>query len=133
MSKSNEASEDIKSAIENRARQLEDHFANRDANSLVNDYYVPEEMEPLASGGDKAIIGRAGLAEMFAGLFETYEAVRQVPLTIRADKNLAYEVSNAYMKPRNGGAEEEFRYIATWRLCDDGWRVEADFFATGQV
>lgn len=128
-----EAPDDIKSAIAARARLLEKHFANQDAISLVNDYYVPDELQPLASPGDRAIIGRKDLAAMFEGLFATYAEVRQVPLTIRYAKDFAYEVSNAYMKPRNGGEENEFRYIATWRRCDDGWRVEVDFFATGQV
>jgi len=128
-----EAPAELKSIIQARARLLEKHFAARDAVSLVNDYYVPDELQPLASGGDQAVIGRQALIALFAGLFEEFSEVRQVPLTIRGGGDLAYEVSNAYMKPHNGGEEAKFRYVATWRRCGDTWRVEADFFAPGQV
>jgi ketosteroid isomerase-like protein len=56
-----------------------------------------------------------------------------VPHLIRADGDLAYEVSNSYLTPRAGGADVEFRYVAVWRRCEDTWRVETDFFATGPI
>ena len=62
-----------------------------------------------------------------------YPRARQVPHFIRADQNLAYEVSNSYLTPKAGGDEIEFRYVATWRRCEDTWRVEADFFALGPL
>lgn len=128
-----EAPKELKSIIEERTRLLAKHFAARDAVSLVEDYYAPDELQPLASGDDKAVIGREAIVKTFAELFDNFSEVRQVPLTIRWDKDLAYEVSNAYFKPRESGGEIEFRYIAVWRRCTDTWRVETDFFAPGHV
>lgn len=128
-----EASENLKSLLAERARRFERHFAAADAVSLVSDYYVPDNLQPLVSPGDHAVIGRQALISLFEGLFTQFSSVRQVPLTIRADVDLAYEVSNAYLQSRNEEAEVTFRYLATWRRCEDTWRVEADFFAPGRV
>jgi hypothetical protein len=128
-----EAPENLKAHIAERARLLEKHFADGDIAALVRDFYVPDALEPIVSGGDKAVIGRTGIAALLEGLVEPFSAIRQVPLTIRVDSETAYEVSNAYFTPRQGGDEVPFRYLAVWRRCDDCWRVEADFFAPGQV
>src|SRR3546814_9748942 len=70
---------------------------------------------------------------LFEGFMAAFSRARQVPRFIRVSDELAYEVSNSYLTPRDGGEEVEFRYLATWRRCEDTWRVEADFFALGPL
>lgn len=121
-------------AIRRQNDLFEENFARGDATRLVEDYYAPDSLQPLASTGDgSAIVGRTGLVNLFEGLFEQFLRARQVTHFIRGDRELAYEVSNSYLSPRSGGDEIEFRYIATWRRCEDRWRVETDFFALGPL
>lgn len=130
----NEASNEIKSIIKARSDLFEKHFAAGDAAALVRDYYVGDELQPLVSeGSGPVIVGHAALTAMFTAFCKDFAKARQVPRYIRADKDLAYEVSNSYLTPKAGGDEVEFRYVATWRRCADTWRVEADFFALGPL
>jgi len=129
-----DAPEEIVSAIRRQNDLFEENFAGGDASRLVQEYYVPDHLKPLASTGEgQAIVGRAGLTALFEALMGQFAKARQVSHFIRSDRDLAYEVSNSYLTPRAGGDEVEFRYIATWRRCDDKWRVEADFFAAGPL
>lgn len=129
-----ETLEDIKRIIKERSDLFEKNFAAGDAATLVEDYYVPDALEPIVSAPDApAVRGRAAITALFGAFVEGFSRARQVPRTIRAGTDLAYEVSNSYLTPKAGGAELEFRYIATWRRCEDTWRVEADFFALGPI
>lgn len=131
---SNAASDDIKRIIKERSDLFEQHFAAGDAVALVRDYYVPDALSPLVSeGSGPVIVGHAALTALFEAFVKDFAKARQVPRYIRADKDLAYEVSNSYLTPKAGGEEVEFRYVATWRRCADTWRVEADFFALGPL
>ena len=124
----------IKRIIRERSDVFERRFADGDAAALVADYYVSDAQGLLVSAPDApALRDRAATRALFAALFKDFSRARQVPHLIRADGDLAYEVSNSYLTPRAGGADVEFRYVAVWRRCEDTWRVETDFFATGPI
>lgn len=131
---STQSLQQIKQIIRQRSDLFEKNFAEGNAAQLVLDYYVPDALEPVVSAPDApAVVGRAAITTLFEGFVAGFGKARQVARFIRADGNLAYEVSNSYLTPRGGGGELEFRYIATWRRCEDTWRVEADFFALGAL
>lgn len=130
----NIASPEIAAIIRERSDIFEANFAAGDAAKLVADYYVPDDMEPLVSAGDgPAILGHAAITTLFEGFCAGFEKARQVPRFVRADGDMAYEMSNSYLTPKGGGEEVEYRYVATWRKCDDTWRVDSDFFAPGPL
>jgi hypothetical protein len=131
---SNAHLEQVKRIIKERSDLFEKHFADGNAEALVADYYVSDEQGPVVSAPDApALCDRVSITALFAALVKDFSRARQVPHFIRADENLAYEVSNSYLTPKAGGDELEFRYVATWRRCADTWRVEADFFALGPI
>ena len=131
---SNTAPADVKQAIREQSDLFERNFAAGDAAALIRDYYVPEALEPVVSAGDgPALIGHKAITGLFEGFMGAFEKARQVPRFIRAHGNLAYEISNSYLTPKGGGDEVEYRYVATWRKCDDNWRVDSDFFAPGPL
>ncbi len=131
---SNMAPDAIQNIIKDRSDLFEKNFASGDAAALVRDYYVSDDMEPLVSAGDgPALVGHAAITGLFEGFVSAFEKARQVPRFIRADGDIAYEVSNSYLTPKGGGEEVEYRYVATWRRCDDTWRVDSDFFAPGPL
>lgn len=124
----------VERIIRERSDLFEKHFADGNAAALVADYYVADAQIPVVSAPDApALCDHASITSLFAALFNDFSRARQVPRFIRADQNLAYEVSNSYLTPKAGGAELEFRYVAAWRRCEDTWRVEADFFALGPL
>jgi hypothetical protein len=126
--------EEVTRVIRERSDVFEKHFASGNAEALVRDYYVADTLSPLVSAPDApALTSRAAITELFAALVKDFSRARQVPRFIRADRDLAYEVSNSYLTPKAGGSELEFRYVATWRRCEDTWRVESDFFALGAL
>lgn len=131
---SNTASDAVKSVIKERSDVFERHFASGDAAALVRDYYVADALDPVVSAGDgPALVGHAAITELFEGFVGAFEKARQVPRFIRAEGDLAYEISNSYLTPKGGGDEVEYRYVATWRRCEDTWRVDSDFFAPGPL
>jgi hypothetical protein len=124
----------VRSIIKERSDLFETNFASGNAAKLVAEYYVPESMGLIVSAPDApALRDHASIVALFEALVKDFSRARQVPHFIRADGHLAYEVSNSYLTPKTGGAEIEFRYVATWRRCEDTWRVEADFFALGPI
>lgn len=126
--------EEIRKTIQAQSDRFERNFAAADAAKLVAEYYVPESLQPVVSAPDApAVVGHAAIAALFGGFFQGFSRARQEPHFIRADGNMAYEISNSYLTPQGGGAEVQFRYTAVWRRCADTWRVEADFFATGPI
>jgi len=129
-----QAPDDIVRAIKARSDLFEQHFAAGDAAALVRDYYVPDALAPTVSeGSSPMIVGHAALTSLFEAFCKDFAKARQVPRSIRADQDMAYEVSNSYLTPKGGGDEVEFRYVAVWRRCPDAWRVETDFFALGKL
>ncbi|MBN8844110.1 MAG: DUF4440 domain-containing protein [Sphingomonadales bacterium] len=130
----NTAPDAIKQIIKDRSDLFEANFAAGDAAALVRDYYVSDELDPVVSAGDgPALVGHESITELFEGFMGAFEKARQVPRFIRADGDLAYEISNSYLTPKGGGDEVEYRYVATWRRCEDSWRVDSDFFAPGPL
>lgn len=130
----NTAPDEIKRVIRARNDLFERHFAVGDAAALVRDYYVPDALDPVVSAGDgPALVGQGPITNLFEGFVQAFEKARQVPRFIRADGDIAYEISNSYLTPRGGGDEVEYRYVATWRRCEDTWRVDSDFFAPGPL
>lgn len=130
----NTAPDEIKQIIKDRTDLFEANFAAGDAAALVRDYYVPDDLDPLVSTGDgPARVGHDAIIALIESFVGAFEKARQVPRFIRAHGDLAYEVSNSYLTPKGGGAELEYRYVATWRRCDDTWRVDSDFFAPGPL
>ena len=131
---SNTAPDAIKAVIKERSDLFERNFAAGDAAGLVRDYYVSDDLEPVVSAGEgPALVGHAAITALFEGFVGAFEKARQVPRFVRADGDLAYEISNSYLTPKGGGDEVEYRYVATWRRCDDTWRVDSDFFAPGPL
>lgn len=121
----------ILAAIEKRSRTFERHFAAADARQLVEDYFVADDLKPLASppGGTPPVVGRAALSAMFSAQFEGVRAIRLEALHVEAATTQAFELGRAHLALRAGG-EATGRYTVLWVNTSDGWRAKIDFFAT---
>lgn len=124
------ALEDVKKEIRRRSDNFEEFFRNGDAAGLVNDYYVEE---PLMSAQDVPLMrSRKEIEGLFAALMEQAAECRLVQEEVRTSGDLAYELGRGLIKDKQG-EESEARYTIIWRKVPDGWRVEHDFFAYGNL
>lgn len=122
--------DDVKAEIRRRSDNFENFFSNGDAAGLVADYYVDE---PLMSAPDVPLMrSHAEIEALFTAIMETTAECRLVQEEVRTSGELAYELGRGLLKSKDG-EESEARYTIIWRKVPDGWRVELDFFAFGNL
>jgi ketosteroid isomerase-like protein len=121
---------EVKREIRARSDRFEQFFAAGDAAGLVADYYVDD---PIMSAPDMELLrGRAAIETLFAAIMKDVATCRLEQVEVRVDRDLAYEVSRAYLGMKDPSAPQAAcRYVINWRRTADGWRVESDFFAYG--
>lgn len=122
----------VKRIVRERSDLFERHFAAGDARSLVEDYYVEN---PVMSAPDISMLrGKDSIRTLFEELMKTLASCRLKQVKVECSGDMAYEVSSAFLQPKDEAAGEiECRYMIAWRKCDDTWRVESDFFAYGAL
>lgn len=121
----------VEKIIRDRSDIFESHFAASDAAGLVRDYYVES---PAMSAPDAPLLrSRAEIEELFTAIMAQFSGCRLKQELVVCSGDLAYEVSSAFLTPRDGTDTVECRYMIAWRRCDDTWRVEMDFFAFGSL
>ncbi len=124
------ALDDVKKEIRRRSDNFEEFFRNGDAAGLVNDYYVNE---PMMSAPDVPLLrSRGDIQGLFTELMKTTAECRLVQEEVRTSGDLAYELGRGLIASKDG-EESEARYTIIWRKVPDGWRVELDFFAFGNL
>jgi ketosteroid isomerase-like protein len=130
MGKDREDLQEVRRAIEARSRDFEKHYAAADAAALVQNYFVPDAMGPMACppGGHAPVRGRGALTQMFGGMFAGMPKIRLEPIEVLASGELAYELGRAHLRSAAGDAVMG-RYTVAWQKCADGWRARVDFFA----
>lgn len=117
-------------AIEKRSRRFEENFAAHNAERLVADYFVPDAMNPLASGpgGGAPVKGRDNLRGMFTAQFSMFTKIRLETYALEDGTEQAFELGRAHLTLKEGG-NALGRYTVLWVNTDDGWRAKIDFFA----
>lgn len=125
--------EEVTHEIRRRSDQFEDHFRNGRARELVRDYYV--EDEPRMSAPDVPLMrSHAQIVELFEALIQSFEDCHLFQEEVRVSGDRAYELGGAKVKPRNPeDPAVDCRYLIVWKKSEDGWRVETDFFAYGNL
>ena len=120
----------IVAEIDKRSRAFERHFSAHAADRLVGDYFVADELKPLASppGGTAPVRGRAALSAMFSEQFSLFRAIRLETVEIEVSATQAFELGRAHLSLNTGG-EALGRYTVLWVSTADGWRAKVDFFA----
>lgn len=121
---------DLLAAIAARSRAFEAAYAAGDAAALVEHYFVPDELQPMACppGGQPPVRGRAALVAMFHALIAAAPTIRLQAEAVHGDAGLAFELGRARLG-RAGGGEALGRYTVCWRRVGAEWRAQVDFFA----
>lgn len=125
--------EEVATAIRERTDRFEQNFLEKNAEQLVADYYVNDELKPVVSAPDLALLeGHAPIAELFQGLMQTFSSLRLEQINIYISGDMAQELGRCVIKD-DSGETSTARYSITWRKTEDGWRVQTDFFAFGDL
>lgn len=127
------APDDLLKAIRASSDRFEAHFKAGDAAALVEDYYVADDLGPMLSAPDMPILrGHDAITGMFKALMEGVAEIRLEQVEVMADQTLAQELGRAIITDRQGD-NQIARYAILWRNTDQGWRVQTDFFAPGDL
>jgi ketosteroid isomerase-like protein len=121
---------DIERAIAAHSRAFEAQFAAKDAAGLVESYYVPDVLDPAASGpgGQRPITGKRALTAMFETQMRDFSAIRLETVRVEAVGSMAFEMGRAHLTT-NDGQSAVGRYCVLWRHIAGEWRAQVDFFA----
>lgn len=123
---------DIGAIVRARSDLFEADFATGDAARLVANYYVEEPRVILPDS--PMLVGRAAAAALFADLIQAYAACTLTQIDVRRDGDLAYELGEATVAPRDATAAPlAARYLIIWHRAGAEWRVGIDFFAWGDL
>jgi len=124
--------EDIAAIIRARSDRFESDFALGHAPALVANYYVDEPR--IIMPDSPMLIGRAAACEMFTEMMANFSQCRLQQIDVRKSGDMAYEVSDATVVPRDPGAEPlAVRYLIIWSRVFNDWRVAIDFFGWGHL
>ena len=117
--------------LEAKNREYEANFRSGDYRAMVERFYSPEIRMIVP---DMPVIeGREPLIQLIQQLGASYCEVRLLPKETRFGPagDVAWQVANSVLVPRDGAKEVECRYVVIWKKTGDEWFCEADFFAYG--
>jgi hypothetical protein len=120
----------VTAAIDARERAVEACFTKRDAECLVNGFYVSDANVPIASppGGQPPVRGRAALIKMFEHVMQEARSVHLEHTEIFVHGKVATELGRSQVILASGKTVAG-RFSVLWMREKDGWRAKLDFFA----
>lgn len=120
---------EVAAAIAERNRTFERNFAARDTAKMIDDYFVPDELGPIASGpGVPPARGRAAIIADFKRVEEGAPTIRIETIDVTATRDMASEIGRVYLT----GSDQVGRvgrYTVLWLRTEKGWRAKMDFFS----
>lgn len=126
------ASPDVPALIAERNAAFQRHFRARDAERLVDAYFVPDALQPqiYPAGSQPPVGGRATLVARFAAHFDTLAAIEPQTHAIDHVDGMAVEIGRARLVPLDAARPVQLaRYCVVWVPTPAGWRAKTDFFA----
>ena len=116
--------------IEARARQFERNFLTGNIERLVDDYFVPDALEPTLSGpgGVPPFRGRAALAAQFGQIRKSSQSIAIRTEEIFVGQDLAQEFGRVAITGVDGTVRKG-RYTVLWVRTGEAWLAKLDFFS----
>jgi len=111
--------------------RYEEHFRSGDFQAMVASFYAPRFH--MVFPDRQAVTDHAELAGLFAEYLKTIREVKLDPKVTRFNEScdMAWQLANSMLVPRDGSAPVECRYVVVWRRINGDWFCELDFFAYG--
>ncbi len=123
---------DATSAIAAANALFAERFDRGEIAALVAGHYATT-LTLSAPGLPFHLHSQTELLDLLASYHRDYRHIRFDTRHIRQSGDLAYEFGDVHLTPRPVAPPEVLRYLMVWHLGQDGWRVEADFSATGML
>ena len=121
---------EVVAAIAERNQQFERNFAARETEKLIDDYFVPDNLNPIGMGPGKA--PARGKKEILADFLRVGQGPRSIKIRtieVTVSRNMASEIGRVFLTGPDG-AERIGRYTVLWLNTTQGWRAKLDFFAS---
>jgi ketosteroid isomerase-like protein len=123
---------DAAPAIAAANARFAERFAAGEIVELVAGHYAAT-LTLSAPGLQFQIHHQTELLDLLKGYHREYRHIRFETRHVRQSDDLAYEFGDVHLTPRHDAPPEVLRYLMVWRNGPDGWRVEADFSASGTL
>jgi len=119
----------VHGAISARSRSFCAAFALGDIRGLVEEFFVPDHLEPVASPpGMAPARGCDAITALFTGLMQFVDSIEVETLDVTAGGGLAHEFGRSVLRFRDGTAKNG-RYSCLWADIDGVWRVKIELVA----
>ena len=121
--------DDVKKALRKKYDFFEQCNKNHDAEGLLKGFYT----EGAFFGGTNVplTVGREAIGPLLGGMMEALADVRVEELETRLSpsEDIAYDLALVHVKLTDG-TELVHRSCCIWRLTEDGWYVDGDWFTS---
>lgn len=123
----------IAAIIREKSDRFEALFRAADAVGLINEYYVSDDLEPVFSAPDAPLLrGRESITAAFEALIAQFSDCKLEQVLIHRSGDMANELGRCDLTTVDGAAATG-RYSILWVFTGEGWRVQSDFFAVGDL
>ena len=120
--------DEVVAAINARNRLFEQNILAGDSQKLIDDYFVPDEWEPMVLGPNQPPVrGRAAILEDFSRMGAGLSLLRIESLEVQVGHDMASEIGRVHLTGNNG-VTRVGRYTVLWLKTDNGWLAKMDFF-----
>jgi ketosteroid isomerase-like protein len=123
---------DAAPAIAAANTRFAERFERGEIAALVAGHYAAT-LTLSAPGLPFQVHSQDGLLDLLAGYHRDYRHIRFETRHIRQSGDLACDFGDVHLTPRHDAPPEVLRYLMVWQKGPEGWRVEADFSATGTL
>ncbi len=124
-----ESIDDVKKALRERYDLFEQCNRNHDVEGLLTGFYTQNAF--LGGTGMPLCVGHDAIRKSLSGLMDALADIRveEVETRLGPSGDIAYDLALVHVT-LNDGTELTNRSCCIWRLTDDGWYVDGDWFTS---
>jgi ketosteroid isomerase-like protein len=120
---------EVTAAIDARNRLFERNFASGNVEKLIDDYFVPDELQPIALGPHRPPTrGRAAIKDDFVRMRGSATSIKIGTIEVEVRGDMASEIGRVSLIAEDGTTRVG-RYTVLWLKTNKGWLAKMDFFA----
>ncbi len=121
--------DEVRKALRDRYDFLEECSKNHNMDVLLPGFYTEDAF--FGGTGVPLCVGRDAIGKVLGGMMDAMVdfRVEEIETRLGPSGDIAYDLTLVHVK-LNDGTELVNRSCCIWRLTDDGWLVDGDWFTS---